>query len=214
MAKIVLSALKRLLDQVGDIEVVNFPTTYRDSKRGAVIVCNHTGWAECAWLGRAFYPRPVHFLAKKELFGSLLFGDILRSLNAIPVEREAPSASSIKLAIQLTHGGELLAVFPSGTRSLSALPFKRGAATIALHARVPLIAAFYKGPPTVSLRDLRRRPQVKLIFGPPLATSEWNLGKHATLQLTGILQDQLDCLGRRSGGFYSTSTGADDSIAS
>ena len=40
----------------------------------------------------------------------------------------------------------IILIFPSGTRSEENIAFKRGAATIALHARVPLVPAFFQGP--------------------------------------------------------------------
>ena len=44
----------------------------------------------------------------------------------------------------LQHGGDH-PYFPSGTRSDENIAFKRGAATLALHARVPLVPAFFQG---------------------------------------------------------------------
>ena len=87
----------------------------------------------------------------------------------------------------LRHG-EIILIFPSGTRSKENIVFKRGAATIALHARVPLVPAYFRGPKQMQIVHLLHRPPVRVAFGSPIATADLPLGKGTTINLTRQLQ--------------------------
>jgi len=87
----------------------------------------------------------------------------------------------------LQHG-EIILIFPSGTRSEEHIAFKRGAATIALHARVPLVPAFFQGPKQMQVAHLLHRPLIRVTFGSPIPTAELPIGKGTTIDLTRELQ--------------------------
>ncbi|MGB8093488.1 MAG: lysophospholipid acyltransferase family protein [Pseudolabrys sp.] len=79
---------------------------------------------------------------------------------SLPIDRADPSPSSIKAAVDMLQHGEIILIFPSGTRSEENIAFKRGAATIALHARVPLVPAFFQGPKQMQVAHLLHRPPI------------------------------------------------------
>ena len=79
-------------------------------------------------------------------------------------------------------------IFPSGTRSGENAAFKRGAATVALHARVPLVPAFYQGPKDMHIAHFMHRPRIRVTFGAPIPTALLPLGKETTAVLTRQLQ--------------------------
>ncbi|MGI2326808.1 lysophospholipid acyltransferase family protein [Planococcus sp. YIM B11945] len=111
-----------------------------------VITCTHTGWVDVIMLALAVYPTPVHFMAKKELFDRVLFRKFLTAIHAFPVNRENPGPSTLKIPLKLLKENKCVGIFPSGTRSAENVPLKKGAATIAVKAQVPLIPAAYQGP--------------------------------------------------------------------
>ena len=82
-------------------------------------------------------------MSKKELFNSTLSRWVLTYGGSLSIDRADPSPSSIKTAVDMLQHGEIILIFPSGTRSQENIAFKRGTATIALHARVPLVPAFF-----------------------------------------------------------------------
>ncbi len=61
--------------------------------------------------------RPIHFMAKSELFDMPILGSILRQFKAFPVKRGEPDRASIKRAVQLLKMGEVVCVFPEGQLS-------------------------------------------------------------------------------------------------
>ena len=77
--------------------------------------------------------------------------------------------------MNLLKQGEIIGIFPSGTRTLHNTSLKRGAVNIAFTGGVPLVPALYSGPATISVKDLFRRKKITVIFGKPI-----------------IFEDQLD----------------------
>src|ERR1035437_6195842 len=65
--------LKVLFERVGKPEVINRPGFFRFGGAGAVIACNHVGWADSLWMAYAVYPRQLRYISKEELFGSTLY---------------------------------------------------------------------------------------------------------------------------------------------
>lgn len=135
-------------------------------KDGYIIACTHTGWVDILWLGSAILPKKIHYMAKKELFESKFLKWFLGKLNAFPVDRENPGPSTIKQPRKLIKEGNIVGIFPSGTRSSEDVPLKRGAVTIASYAKAPIVPAAYVGPN--SFKDLFKWQRPKLIFGEPI----------------------------------------------
>ena len=59
----------------------------------------------------------------------------------------------------------MILIFPSGTRSDENIAFKRGAATVALHARVPLVRPPLHGQERREVAVLMNRPPIRGDFG-------------------------------------------------
>src|SRR5258708_24461362 len=143
---IVSPGLKVLFERVAKPEIMNRPEVLRLSGTAAVVACNHIGWVDSLWVAYAVYPRQVRYMSKQELFNSRVAKWILEQGGSFAVDRELSSRDSIKTALDLLKNGEILLIFSSGTRSDQNISFKRGAATVTLHAGVPLVPAFYQGP--------------------------------------------------------------------
>lgn len=76
--------------------------------------------------------RPVHYMAKKELFNSPI-GWFFKVVGCIPVDRDHDNTDSKEAALEVLREGEVLGIFPEGTRNKSLnglLPFKYGAVSM------------------------------------------------------------------------------------
>lgn len=105
----------------------NIPTS------GAVVlIANHIHALDPVAVGLAVR-RPVHFLAKKELFTGGFSRWFLTKLLCIPVDRDHTDRTALRQAIGVLKDGGILGVFPEGTRSVSGemLPFKSGGSYLA-----------------------------------------------------------------------------------
>lgn len=191
MLAIVSPGLKVLFERFGKPEVINKPDVLRPGGTGAVIACNHVGWSDSLWIAYAVYPRRLRYMSKRELFNSTLAKWVLEHVGSVPIDRANPAPTSIKIAVGIAERGDIILMFPSGTRGGANLPLKRGAATVALHARVPLVPVFYQGPKQMKFTHLVRRPQIRVTFGRPISTVDMPIGKQTASTLTRQLQAEI-----------------------
>ena len=185
---VVSPGLKLMFERVGRPKIFNRPELLRCGGSGAVIACNHVGWADGLWMAYALYPRHLRFMSKQELFAPMLARWVLLQSGSVPIDRNSPSTSSIKAAVDIVQRGEVILIFPSGTRSKENIAFKRGAATIALHARVPLVPAVFQGPGQIHASHLLSRPSIEVTFGLPIPTASLPLSRATAIDLTRQLQ--------------------------
>src|SRR5436190_16371416 len=114
---------------------------------GFVLAANHTSNFDPWPLGIPVFPRrQLRFMAKSELFGTPL-APILHAGGAFKVRRGEGDAEAMRTAAELVRSGEIVVMFPEGTRRRKGLRKKyvprphTGAARIALEARAPLVPA-------------------------------------------------------------------------
>ena len=138
-------------------------------ERGFVLAANHTSNFDPWPLGLPLYPRrQLRFMAKSELFNPLL-GPILKAGGAFPVRRGEGDLEAIERAVELVRKGEIVVMFPEGTRRKKGLRKKHearahtGAARIALTAEVPLVPAAIKG-----TERLSRLAPLRVAYGEPV----------------------------------------------
>lgn len=105
--------------------------------------------------------RRVHFMSKIENFRTPITRWFQESGNAFPVDRAKADLSAIKTALRILQGGQLLVLFPQGTRGGQSA--KEGVGFIALKAKAPIVPAH------ISLRRNwfgARRYRIR--YGPPI----------------------------------------------
>jgi 1-acyl-sn-glycerol-3-phosphate acyltransferase len=143
------------------------------AERGFVLAANHTSNLDPWALGLPLFPRrQLRFMAKIELFNPIL-GPILNAGGAFPVRRGESDLEAIRTAVELVRAGELVVMFPEGTRRRKGLRKKfkprahTGAARIALWAEAPLIPAAIIG-----TDRLRRLGPIRVRYGSAIPTDD------------------------------------------
>lgn len=113
---------------------------------GALLLVNHQSFLDPVLLGLSM-PRPVSFLARRNLFEIPVVGWILRNTYVIPLDREAVSPSSIKEAVRRLRAGFLVGIFAEGTRTTDGrvAEFQSGFLTLVRRGKVPVIPAGIAG---------------------------------------------------------------------
>lgn len=136
---------------------------------GYVLAANHTSNFDPWPLAVPLFPaRQVRFMAKSELFNPIL-KPILVGGGAFPVRRGEADVDAINRAVELVRDGEIVVMFPEGTRRKKGLRKKyearahTGTARIALAANVPLVPAAIKG-----TDRLTRLGPLRVAYGPPI----------------------------------------------
>jgi 1-acyl-sn-glycerol-3-phosphate acyltransferase len=137
---------------------------------GFVLSANHMSNLDPWPLGIPLYPgRQLRFMAKVEMYKPPLKW-ILEPAGAFPVRRGMGDEEAIERAIELAKAGEVVAIFPEGTRRTKGRIKKRhkarphaGAARVALNAGVPLVPAAIGG-----TDRLTRLGPLRVAYGPPI----------------------------------------------
>ena len=144
-------------------------TEHLPREGGYVLSPNHLSNLDPWPLGLPLFPhRQIRFMAKVELFHSPL-RPILKFGGAFPVRRGEGDTEAIETAVQLVREGEVVAIFPEGTRRKKGLVKKHqprphtGAARVALEADVPLVPAAIAG-----TDRLARLGPLRVAYGPPV----------------------------------------------
>lgn len=147
---------------------------------GAVIAPNHVSYCDPPFVA-ACLPRRTYFMAKRELFEVPVFGKFLHINYAFPVERGTPDRAAIRHAIALLQAGQLVIVFPEGTRSEDGTVGEGnlGVAIIAGRAGVPIIPCAILGTERILPRRARfiRRARLYVAFGQPVTVRRDEKGK-------------------------------------
>ncbi len=115
---------------------------------GAILVANHQSLVDIPLLVAAF-DREVRFLAKAELGRIPVFGPAMRKAGNLFVDRDDPrdAVRVIREAGGAMRRGEMIVIFPEGTRSAdgSIGEFKAGAFFIARKTGAPLVPVYVGG---------------------------------------------------------------------
>jgi len=133
---------------------------------GCIVVANHCSLADPLILGSAL-KRSVRFMAKAEIFSWPVLGLCVRWLHAFPVRRGAGDRRAIKTGLEAVRQGEVLGLFPEGTRfrdgSLHEL--RNGAAMMTRMTGAPIIPVGIVGSHRMKFL---RFPRLKVYIGEAL----------------------------------------------
>jgi 1-acyl-sn-glycerol-3-phosphate acyltransferase len=141
----------------------------------ALVLSNHQSHFDPVLIGLAC-DRRLNYLARKTLFGFPPFRWLIQSLDAIPIHRDGLGLEGLKETLRRLKRGEMVLIFPEGTRTRSGEmgAVKPGFSALAMRADAWLVpvaieGAFDAWPPR------RRFPGVATIhiqFGEPIAGAE------------------------------------------
>lgn len=145
---------------------------------GAIFAGNHLSVADELFLGSVL-PRHLAFWAKEEYYASAFGRWFMGGLGAIKVERAGGRAAlaAFDNAIPVLKAGDLVAVYPEGTRSPDGRLYRgrTGAARLAVAAGVPIIPVGVLGTDKVQpIGQLYPKPgkgKVTIKFGTPIDVS-------------------------------------------
>jgi long-chain acyl-CoA synthetase len=178
--------------------------------QGPYLICpNHQSYLDGFLIASALpytLLRQLFLVGAAEYFQSPLTKWIGRTANIVPVDADANLVTAMRAAAAGLSLGKVLLLFPEGERSIDGRikPFRKGAAILAAHLRVPIVPVSVSGlhalwPRGLSLqwRLMRpwQRPTVTIRFGTPLTAGP---DYDAT---TALLQQQVtDLVGDGVGG--------------
>ena len=128
----------------------------------ATLLCaNHVGGFDMLFIGYKLN-RLVHYMAKAELFKIPVLKQLIKAYGAFPVNRGRADITAVKGAYSLLDKGEIVGIFPEGTRRKAGKKVKihSGAVNIALKKNVPILPVGIKA-------TYKMFSKVEIVFGEP-----------------------------------------------
>lgn len=137
-----------------------------------IVAGNHASAIDPPLVGCVLHRR-ASYMAKQELFSIPVLGAWLRSVGVFPVKRGQPDRRAIRHSLQVLDRGEVLVMFPEGTRSEDGRlrDPEPGAALIALRTGAPVLPVAVVGSHKILPKSARwpRFTQVVVRIGAPLS---------------------------------------------
>lgn len=172
-----------------------------DPAKSFVIAVNHESFCDILVL-LASLPMQVRFLAKRSVFRVPVLGWSIAAAGFVPVDRgeRGRSMATVDAALKRLRGGRSLVVFPEETRTRTGelLPFKQGAALLALRSGLRLLPLGIAGTLRILPRNtlVFRSGPVVLSVGQPIEVS----GRPPSDRrgLTRIAREQVEALRQES----------------
>lgn len=187
IARVILIALCRVVLGMRIEGAHNVPL-----RGGVLVLGNHLHNADPVLICIAM-PRPIHFMAKKELMLVPVVSWFARLSGAFPVDRGRADRTAIRRSFATLEQGIALGMFPEGTRSSSrhiekVLP---GAGLIALRGGAPVVPMAitgsehmpFNGAKSAARSTGRRRRGIRIRFGEPFLVPPTVDGKRTTSEM-------------------------------
>lgn len=151
-----------------------------------IIASNHLSFLDPVALGVAC-PKKLSFLAREDVFRPRLFAKLISTLGAFSIKIETQDVEAIKESIKKLRGGNVLVLFPEGTRSIngSLREAQGGVGLLAMKADVPIIPTLIEGSDKALPRDAKfiRFKRVSVRFGKPITLGEEGPGQKKEIYL-------------------------------
>lgn len=180
------SIVKSIILPLYRIEVIGQDHLPKD---GGVLLCtNHIHNFDPLVVGIST-PRPVYFMAKEELFAVPVLGKIVRKCNAFPVKRGMSDREALRKGLNVLKEGNVLGLFPEGTRSKTGELGKglAGAGFFALRSSAFVVPCAIIGP-------YKGFHKLKVIYGKPIQMDEVRKRKASAEEVTELIMSEIQKL--------------------
>ena len=109
-----------------------------------ILISNHRSFMDPVIMAYIIKKYDITFLGKKELVKNKITSFVLRNMHIIPVDRHGTDMMAMRHCISAIRNGEILGIFPEGTRHHTGLmdEIEGGVAMIALRSGAPLVPMY------------------------------------------------------------------------
>ena len=162
---------------------------------GVLVVSNHQSHFDPPLVGIGC-PRRMNYVARDTLFRFAPLGWLLSSVDSIPIDREGIGLGGIKESLKRLKRGEMVLIFPEGTRSPDGeiRPFRPGFTALAVRSKAAILpvaidGAFATWPRWKRFPGLGR---IRVHFGEPILPGEF-AGRDERDLLTEVERRVREC---------------------
>ena len=116
-------------------------------KGGCILTPNHASFLDPPIVGSGVSKRVVHFMARDNLFDAPVLGWWYRKIGTIAIDRTKGDLAALRSAIQYLKSGNVVCLFPEGTRSLDGAiqEAKGGVGFLIAKSGVPVVPVYLDG---------------------------------------------------------------------
>lgn len=190
-------ALRRLAQEIVVSGLERIP-----AKGSVLLVSNHISWVDPVLLACWLTPatgRPMAWMGKAEAMRWPLVGWFLRVNGVFGVRRGAADLEAFRLAERILGSGQILGIYPEGTRSPDGVlrSFRDGAALLALRSGVLVLPVAVTGTNGLWRKGSlipRRVPRVTLTIGGPVAIPRSGGPRSELAVVSGAIHDAVAAL--------------------
>ncbi|MCA1030537.1 1-acyl-sn-glycerol-3-phosphate acyltransferase [Bacillus timonensis] len=182
-AKGVVSTILKPIYRIEVIGEENIPSS------GPVLLCsNHIDNLDPPVVGITS-KRPIHFMAKEELFKMPILGKIVENLNAFPVKRGMSDREALRKALSILKNNGVLGIFPEGTRSKDGQLGKglSGVGFFALRSEAVVVPCAIIGP-------YKAFHKLRVVYGKPLDMETLREQKISAEDATEVIMKEIQKL--------------------
>jgi 1-acyl-sn-glycerol-3-phosphate acyltransferase len=188
---------------VGNVAKALYRMSIRGAERipagGAILAGNHVSYADPVLLW-CRSPRHVHFMARADLWEHFILGWGLDHFWGFPVKRGAADREALTRASALLQAGELVGIFPAGSRHAAEGESHGGAAFLAIRNGVPVVPIGIAGTDRIKPPGARlpRFPKVVVSVGEPIDPARFSQGgrkervEAMTAEIMARISEQVD----------------------
>ena len=184
LVKVVLNAVYRIAFRVKISGEVPNEGAY-------ILCCNHINYLDAAAIV-LFNKRKVNFVAKEDLFTHGILMWLGHLFDAIPIKRDMQDIEAMKRCLKVLKNGELLGIFPEGTRKgmEKNMKAKNGAAFMAIKSNVKVIPIGIHG-------TFKPFSKVYVNYGEPIDLSEYKGQKEKLDEATEKIMEAIVMLTKK-----------------
>ncbi|GAA0444159.1 lysophospholipid acyltransferase family protein [Lentibacillus halophilus] len=157
--------------------------------QGPVIICsNHISNLDPPVVGITS-PRDISFMAKGELFERPLLGTLLNAIRAFPVKRGGTDRYALRQGLDILKDGNVLGLFPEGTRSKTGTVGKplAGAGFFALRSNAVIV-------PCAIIGSYKPGRRLTVIYGKPMDMETHRSAKTAAKDAAEAIMEEIQNL--------------------
>lgn len=133
-----------------------------------IVCCNHISYLDPVIID-IYFPRPVFFMAKVEIFKLKFLANFFTYFNTFPVNRNVFDRQAVRSALEVLEDGCVFGMFPEGTRSPDGviLEGQKGIGMIAARSRSDILPVAISGTNKIIRKPHKRLffPKIRIIFG-------------------------------------------------
>jgi 1-acyl-sn-glycerol-3-phosphate acyltransferase len=149
-----------------------------ESHAGAMVLSTHQSYLDPVLVGICFNGR-LNYIARKTLFGNPVFAFLIKTLDAIEIDRERGGLAGLREMLRRLQENKKVLLFPEGTRTTTGeiQELKMGFVPVARRSEVPLIPVAVVGAYKILAKGQRwpNRQPLAVVFGPPILPAEIKL---------------------------------------